>query len=216
MSRHRWSHYLLVAAGYLFGAVALRAGLPEEIPPRWTVGHSTFWLGAPMVAFLLPTFIAVTDVFLRRLYRRDPEDDRTSSNNLAPYDAIMLRMVFFVLGVHAMVLLRLLGLLDGHAWASRVVPLMLGLTMIAVGNLLPKTRPNLAIGIRTRRTLSDRDVWIRIHRSMGYLLVTFGSILIVSAIAIPTPIGPLMILLVGPAAMIAVPLIVWRTNGGHA
>ena len=49
MPGHRWSHYLVVAAGYLFGAVALRAGLPEEIPPRWTVGHSTFWLGAPAV-----------------------------------------------------------------------------------------------------------------------------------------------------------------------
>ena len=215
MSRHRWSHYLVVAAGYLFGAVALRAGLPEEIPPRWSVGHSTFWLGAPMVAFLLPTFITITDIFLRRLYMRDPEADRSSSNSVDTYDAIMLRMVFFVLGVHAMVLLRLLGLLDGHAWASRVVPLMLGFTMIAVGNLLPKTRPNLAIGIRTRRTLSDREVWSRIHRSTGYLLVTLGAILIVSAIAVPTRIGPLMILLVGPAAIVAVPLIVWRTKGGH-
>jgi len=213
----RWSHYLVVAAGYLFGAIALHAGLPAEISPQWTMGPIRFWLGAPMVAFLLPTFIASTDLFLRRLYMRDPEDDRSSSHNdLDAYDAIMLRVGCFVLAVHALVLLRLVGLLDGRAWASRIVPLMLGYTIIAVGNLLPKTRPNLAIGIRTRRTLADRTLWIRIHRSTGYLLVTAGAILILSAIALPRPIGPLMILLVGPAAIVVVPLMIWRTKGSHS
>lgn len=215
MPGRRWSHYLVVAAGYLFGAVALRAGLPAQIPPKWTMGPVTFWLGAPMVAFLLPTFIVSTDLLLRRLYTRDPEDVRRSSHDhLGAYDAIMLRVGCFVLGVHALVLLRLVGLLDGRAWASRVVPLMLGYTIIAVGNLLPKTRPNLALGIRTRRTLADRTLWIRIHRSTGYLLVTVGAILILSAIALRRPIGPLMILLAGPAAIVVVPLMMWRSKGG--
>jgi uncharacterized membrane protein len=216
MSGRRWSYYLAVAVGYFLGAVALYAGLPDGIPPRLTLGHTTLWLGAPMVAFLLPTFMVVTDVLLRSLHSRNASIEGTPTGLVEIHDAIMLRIVFFVLGVHAMMLARLFDLFQGHAWASRVVPLMLGFTIVAVGNLLPKTRPNLAIGVRTERTLSDRALWARIHRSMGYLLVTLGALLILSAIAIPAPLGTLMILIAGPAAIVAAPIIVWRTNCGHA
>ena len=216
MSGRRWSYYLAVAVGYVLGAVALYAGLPEGIPPRLALGHSTFWLGAPMVAFLLPTFLVVTDVLLRSLSSRNASIERSPTAIVEVHDAIMLRIVFFVLGVHAMMLARLFDLLRGHAWTSRVVPLMLGLTIVSVGNLLPKTRPNLAIGIRTERTPSDRAFWVRIQRSMGYLLVTLGALLILSAITIPAPLGALMILIAGPAAIIAAPIIVWRTNCGRA
>jgi uncharacterized membrane protein len=216
MSGRRWSYDLAVAVGYVLGAVAVYAGLPEGIPPRLTLGHTTFWLGAPMVAFLLPTFMVVTDVLLRSLYSRNAGPERSPTAVVEVHDAIMLRIAFFVLGVHAMMLARLFDLLRGHAWTPRVVPLMLGLTIVSVGNLLPKTRPNLAIGIRAERTLSDRTLWVRIQRSMGYLLVTLGALLILSAITIPAPLGTLMILIAGPAAIVAAPIIVWRTNGGRA
>jgi len=85
---------------------------------------------------------------------------------------------------------------------------MLGFTMISIGNLLPKTRPNIAIGIRTHRTLSDRALWVRTHRSAGYLVVACGAVIILSAIAVPAPVGPGMILLVGPAALVGTSLLV--------
>ncbi|HEY2433527.1 MAG TPA: SdpI family protein [Vicinamibacterales bacterium] len=89
----------------------------------------------------------------------------------------MLRFTVFVMGVHGAVLLAVLGLLSGRRWAAELVPLMLGFTMISVGNLLPRTRPNLAIGIRTQLTLSNRAVWIRVHRRAGYLVVACGAVI---------------------------------------
>lgn len=87
--------------------------------------------------------------------------------------------------------------------------------MISVGNLFPKTRPNLAIGIRTHRTLSDRALWVRTHRFAGYLLVACGAVIVLSAIAVPAPVGPGMILLVGPAALAGTGLLV-RLSRKHA
>ena len=207
---------LVIVAGYALGAAAMWAGLPEEIPPSWTVsGLGTFWAGGPMVAFLLPTAVAVTDVLLRGLCHKHPVDGGSARNVVAIYDAIMLRFMVFVMGVHAMVLAALLGLLRGREWADQLVPVMLGLTMIGIGNLLPRTRPNLAIGIRTPRTLSDRHVWTRTHRSAGYLTVTLGVVIVVSALAVPAPIGPGMILLVGPAAILGICFLL-RRYGSHA
>jgi uncharacterized membrane protein len=136
-----------------------------------------------MVTFLLPTAVAVTDALLRGLSVRHPVDETTAVKVLAIYDAIMLRFMVFVVGVHATVLAGLLGMLRGQEWAAQIVPLMLGFTIISIGNLLPRTRPNLAIGIRTRRTLSDRALWIRVHRSAGYIVVACGAVIVFSAIA---------------------------------
>lgn len=190
-----------IFAGYALGAVAL-SRLPAEIPPSWTgPGGDVTWLGAMMVAFLLPTATAVIERLLRGLYLRHPVDQHNTANVLPVFDAIVARVAVFVLGVHAAVLAGVLGLLFGRQWAAQIVPLMLGITLISVGNLLPRTRPNLAIGIRTQRTLSDRACWIRTHRRAGYLVVACGVVLVLSALAVPEPVGPGMILLVGPAAV---------------
>jgi uncharacterized membrane protein len=194
---------LVILAGYGLGAAALAAGLPEQIPPSWVgPGNDPFWLGGPMVAFLLPTTLAITDVLLRWLLVRHPIEEPDPTSALAIYDAIMLRFMVFVMGVHAAVLAGVLGLLQGRVWAARIVPVMLGITLISVGNLLPRTRPNLVIGIRTRRTLADRPLWIRTHRSTGYLVVLLGVVIVLSALALPAPFGPGMILLAGPVAIV--------------
>lgn len=177
-------------AGCALGAIAWSMGLPHQIP------H-------PMAAFLLPAAMVVTDALLRGLVVKHPLDDTTAVDVLAIYDAIMLRVTVFVTAVHASVLAGLLGMLDGHAWAGRIVPLMLGFTMIGVGNLLPRTRPNLAIGIRTRRTLSDPALWMRVHRTAGYLVVACGAVVVLSAMLLPGHVGSGMILLVGPIAFVA-------------
>ena len=205
----RSPHLLVAVAGYALGALALYSGLPQEISPSWSVpGRGAVWLGAPMVAFLLPTAVVVTDALLRGLSVRHPVDETSAVNVLALYDAIMLRFMVFVVGVHATVLAGLLGMLRGQEWAAQIVPLMLGFTMISIGNLLPRTRPNLAIGIRTRNTLSDRALWIRVHRSVGYMVVACGAVLVLSAMTVPRPLGPAMILLVGPATLVGTCLLV--------
>jgi uncharacterized membrane protein len=203
----------VVVAGYALGGFALYLGLPEHVPPSWTVSAGrTLWLGGPVVAFLLPTAVAITDFLLWGLSVKHPVDEPNSLNVLAMYDAIMLRFTVFVMGVHGAVLLAVLGLLSGRKWAAQLVPLMLGFAMMSIGNLLPRIRPNLAIGIRTRLTLSDRAVWMRVHRWAGYMVVACGAIIVFSAITVPRPVGPAMILLVGPAAFAGTCLLVWLSR----
>jgi uncharacterized membrane protein len=215
MSR-RWRHRALTLAGYALGVIGLVAGLPQEMPPSWTLaGQRTVWLGLPMVAFLLPTAAAVTDALLRRLIMKGALDGSPASRVLTVYDAMMWRLMLFVFGVQATVLAGLLGMLHGRVWAGQIVPVMLGVTMIGIGNLLPRLRPNVAIGIRTRRTLSDRGLWARTHRVAGYVIVAAGMVIVGSAIALPRPIGPAMILLVGPAALVATWVAV-RASARHA
>jgi uncharacterized membrane protein len=80
--------------------------------------------------------------------------------------------------------------------------MMLGLTMMGVGNLLPRTGPNLAIGIRTSYTLSNRAVWMHTHRLVGRLIVIGGLTVVLAAAVLPTPTGTASILGVGPVVLV--------------
>jgi uncharacterized membrane protein len=197
MSVTRLPHALIVLAGYGLGA-AFYAALPDEAP-----------LARPMAAFLLPTAAAVTYAMLRQLCARHPIERVNLDLTLATYDALMLRFMLFLMGVHATVLIGLTGLLRDRHWAARIVPVLLGLAMIAIGNLLPRTRPNLAFGIRTSRTLADRAEWVHTHRIAGYTVVALGFLVLIAAIALPPPMGPAMILVAAPAAAIGIPVLLF-------
>jgi uncharacterized membrane protein len=197
MDAMRSPHALVVIAGYGLGA-AFYSALPDEAP-----------LARPMAAFLLPTAAAVTYAMLRQLCARHPIDGANAGETLATFDALMLRFLLFLMGVHATVLVGLTGLLRDHHWAARIVPVLLGLAMIGIGNLLPRTRPNLAIGIRTSRTLGDRAQWVHTHRVAGYAVVALGFLVLVAAIALPPPMGPAMILVAAPAALLGIPVLLF-------
>jgi immunity protein, SdpI family len=192
---------VVLGAGYGLGGAALFAGPPGRV----TVA----------AAFVLPAAVTLTDALLRGLCARHPIGEPGSPDALRIYDAIMLRFGAFIMGVHATVLAGLLGLLAGRDWAGQIVPVMLGLVLISIGNLLPRTRPNLALGIRTRRTLTNRAAWIRTHRLTGYVTVATGAVILLSAIAVPPPIGRTMVLAVAPAALVATWFVV-RHASKHA
>ena len=203
---------VIIAAGYALGGFALYWGLPEQATSWTASGRAPFWLAPALAAFLLPTAMVITNLLLRSLCLRHHGDD-AGTMEVAIYDAIMRRFTAFVIGMHAMIMLGMLGWLSNRAWVAQIVPVMAGLTMISIGNLLPRTRPNLAIGIRTRRTLSDRGLWIKTHRTAGYVLVLGGAVVVLSALAIPTPAVPAMAVLLAPAALVGSWFLRWSGKG---
>jgi uncharacterized membrane protein YphA (DoxX/SURF4 family) len=125
-----------------------------------------------LIAFALPATAAVIYVTFRPLWR-----NATGPSEIAgTYRAMTLQAILFVLVLHALALATLADVRGARAIAPRAVAVLVGLFFVGVGNLLPRTRPNLLIGIRTARTLDDRELWTRIHRTCGYLAVGFGTV----------------------------------------
>ena len=88
-------------------------------------------------------------------------------------------------------------------WASRLVVVCLGVTVVAIGNVLPRTRPNIVIGIRTSRTMATRDAWIRMHRAAGYVAVGIGAVVVASGVLAPGQTMPGVILAAGAIGLAA-------------
>jgi uncharacterized membrane protein len=141
------------------------------------------------IAFSLPTTVLVIYVLFRSLWRHDRV--RTGNGAFeATYQAIVFRVMLFVFAMNALLMIALTDVMDvigSHTWGKRVVVVMLGLTFVAVGNLLPRTRPNIAFGVRTARTLSNAQLWQQVHRFSGYVTVAFGAVVAIAGLMAPQP-----------------------------
>jgi uncharacterized membrane protein len=160
----------------LVGLTYLISGLLySRIPEPYCGPGCTMSLARPLIAFAFPTAMAVVVGGLGLVWKRDPIRDRDVHTE-STYDAIIATVVFLILALHVLVLLVLITDLqrDVVRIGARVVPVLFGLTLVVIGNLLPRLRPNLVIGIRTSRTLSDRSAWARVNRTAGYAAVFAG------------------------------------------
>src|SRR5918996_3997294 len=117
----------------------------------------------PLIAFTLPAAAAATYFILRSLWSEIGAERNGPREVEATHRAIAICVVVFVMALHVLTILNLAGIEWVRAWGPRLVIVLFGAVFIAIGNLLPRTRPNLALGIRTSRTLSDRSFWIRLH-----------------------------------------------------
>ena len=166
----------VVAAGYLVGLAAY-SRLPGPFLDQKISARI-------LVAFTLPTTALVIYTLFRSLWIHD----RIRSGNGAfesTYHAIVLRVLLFVLALHVLVMMQLTGVMDGlRLPAGRAVVVLFGLVLVAIGNLLPRTRPNVAVGVRTARTLANAQLWQQVHRAGGYATVGLGIVIAVTGLVL--------------------------------
>ncbi|HUR33877.1 MAG TPA: SdpI family protein [Vicinamibacterales bacterium] len=144
------------------------------------LGQYHGWAGQPtavrwLVLFLMPLTATTICAVIRSLQRRPLAAEGSASADAA-VRGIVFWVITFLIAVHTLLLGFLLGAVWIAPWAARAVVVLFGLTILLTGNLLPRTRPNLAVGIRTSRTLTDPELWALTHRVTGYTAVALGAV----------------------------------------
>jgi uncharacterized membrane protein len=148
-----------------------------RIPPRGDFPRIATSFTIPLAA------LAIVLIF-RSLSRRDPLRANYEKFRRT-YEVSLDLAIVLAVGTH-LLLLSLIMILQvpfpadhpaGH-WISYVPTCLVGIVLIVAGNILPRLRPNNAMGIRTRWTLGDETVWLKTHRAAGYFFVVFGLALI--------------------------------------
>lgn len=134
------------------------------------------------VALLLPVTAICVHGVIRIVARRTLPQHLTD-----PANAIATRLVIFIIALHVLVVSNLAGVAWARAFGPRGVVVVLGALLISAGNLLPRLRPNLAIGIRSRQMLSDARLWARMHRFAGYTTVIAGCAVGVAGLFLSGP-----------------------------
>jgi uncharacterized membrane protein len=174
----KWYPAVLIAVTAIVSAVAYPR-LPETVPSHWNLhGQVNGWQSRGRAAFLMPVIMLVLWGVLRGLPAIDPR--RANYAKFQPtYDFVIGAVLTLVALIHFAVLAVGLG---APISVHRVIPIALGVVLIAIGNQLPRARSNWWFGIRTPWTLSNERVWERTHRVGGYLMTAAGVAMIIGGL----------------------------------
>jgi len=171
--------------------IDMRGLLPFAVEP--TADAAPKWVivaGMPLMAaliwflFQLGRGRAALRV-VRVLYGDVPDslaDPATLDRFRSSYDSIALWIVVMFLAIHAGVVA---GALEATSMAPRIMVIGIGLSLAGVGNVMPRLRPNLVAGVRTRATLTDPALWRATHRILGAGFVIAG--LLTAAVGLVAP-----------------------------
>ena len=174
----KWIPLLIVAAAFIASAIVYPS-LPERLPTHWNLrGEIDGWSGRAWGAWMIPAIILLMWGLLRWLPSIDPRGGNYAKFGGA-FEGIMIAVMLFMLGVHAVILGAALGY---PVAVERVMPVGMGILFIVIGNLMPRARPNWFVGIRTPWTLSSDRVWEKTHRVGGRLFVVGGLLIALSAL----------------------------------
>ncbi|WP_043930624.1 SdpI family protein [Bacillus sp. EB01] len=151
--------------------------LPGEVPIHWNSsgevdGYATKF-NAMLMSLGTMVLIYLVLVFIPRI---DPKKSNYKYFSKG-YSIINLStlLLFFVINI-----LMLLAGLDYKVNVSIVMPILVGITFIVIGNYMPQMKPNYFVGIKTPWTLNDENNWKQTHRFGGKTFIIGGLLLILS------------------------------------
>jgi uncharacterized membrane protein len=178
----------------------------QHFPPN-VVGHWNFagepngYLPRFWGAFTIPLLIAGMYILFMALPIIDPLSERYVTFFKAYTfirNAVLttLFIIFIMTGIYN---------LGYHVRIGVIIPIIIGILMLAMGNYLREIKPNWFVGIRTPWTLSSERVWNKTHRIGGWMFALFGLLLI--AIPFLPPRLGVSAFVFGIIIIIAVPVI---------
>ena len=149
--------------------------LPDKIPTHWNAaGEVDGWSSKAFAVFGLPGFLFVVHWVCLLASSADPKKQNIEGK--------VLHIVFWVCPVISVLgAVLMYGTALGMQFAvEKIIPSLVGITFIIIGNYLPKCKQSYTMGIKLPWTLNDEDNWNRTHRLGGKLWVVCGFVLIVS------------------------------------
>ncbi len=168
--RIEWIHWLVIAAMFITAAVVWSQA-PDKIPVHWNIRGEVDRYGGKFEGLLLiPLITLALYGLLLFLPRLDPGRANYAQFQGA-YHLIRLYASLFLAGIYGVVLKAAFG---RPIRMQTVIPLMLGVLFIILGNVMGKIRPNWFVGIRTPWTLSSKASWTKTHRLGGWLFIVMG------------------------------------------
>lgn len=150
--------------------------LPDLIPSHWNFnGEIDGWSSKGFAVFGIPAIILALHWVCVLASLADPQHKN--------YTPKMFTLVLWICPVISLVLAALVYCAAlGYTLSVEVImPLLVGLMFIVIGNLLPKCRQTYTMGIKLPWTFASEENWNKTHRFGGKVWVIGGAVTMATA-----------------------------------
>lgn len=174
-------------------AAAFMPFLEDKVPIHYDVEDKVDGYGSKYTYFVIAVFMSVTLIVIRiviEYYRRkkyDEDKDRVHALNnikVLSYFRIVIGLVESI--ILAAILYKTYIISSGKdmsgADINKIVVIVFGCTIILLGNLMPKTKRNGGIGLRTIWSMHNDTTWTASNRVGGIFMMIGGIITIMIGI----------------------------------
>ena len=171
--------------------------LPEQVPFHWNAaGEVDGWASRPVAVFVPSAMMLALQWLCMVVTSADPK----KQNHPEKVKVLVLWLIpVITVFISALMYVSALG---GSVRVETLMPILLGLVFVAIGNYMPKCKQNYTIGIKIPWTLASEENWNRTHRLAGWVWVGGGVVMLLSGF-----LGIFWLTLVPAIIMVAVPLI---------
>ena len=171
--------------------------LPEQVPFHWNAeGEVDGWASRPVAVFVPSAMMLALQWLCVVVTSADPKkQNHPEKVKVLVFWLIPIITVF----ISALMYVSALGV---SVRVETLMPILLGLVFVAIGNYMPKCKQNYTIGIKIPWTLASEENWNRTHRLAGWVWVGGGVVMLLLGF-----LGIFLLTLVPVIIMVAVPLI---------
>lgn len=171
--------FILVLLGLQgIASFLLYPGLPDRLPTHWNIHGQVDGTMPKIQGLLVPLGINLgLYILLLAIPYLDPKKKMAQFRNT--YGWIRLSVHIFMALLFVAMMANSLGY---KISMDRIVPALVSILIIILGNLMGKMRPNYFIGIRTPWTLESPTVWQKTHRISGPVWVAAGLVGLVGSL----------------------------------
>lgn len=152
--------------------------IPQIIPIQWDLEGNVNRTGSKWTLFyftaILPLFNYLLFLFIPYI---DPKNQIKQMGK--KYQSIKIATQILI---SAIMLLVIYTINTGSNIDQQLLPILLGLMFLILGNYLPNIKPNYFIGIKTPWTLENPIVWKKTHRFSAPIFILGGLTLIATSL----------------------------------
>lgn len=204
---------LAVVAALALVAAAAAARLPAgaRLPVHWNAaGEVDGWDDARAALFFPVALTAAVGLVMAMVPRVEPLQRQLAQS------APLFRTGWAAALALAALVEAVIAAPAFHVALPAMLPLAgAGLALLAIGNVLPKSRPGFFVGIRTPWTLTDPENWIATHRFGARTTMAAGALMTIAALA-PAGARPALIGAAGSLCLGPLPYSWWRWHRAAA
>ncbi len=193
--KHNYIYIFMTVLGLLsfVGICAVYPGLPDIIPVHYDFNGEVNGYGSKATLFAMGAMPVGFPLLFWALPKIDPRRKNYDKHKKA-YDIISIFIsIFPILMIWTMVF-QAMGY---NMQIGRVIPALVGILFIVIGNYMPQIRPNYFMGIRSPWALDNPYVWKKTHTFGGIVFCIMGVVMMAApflseALGTPLVIGALL------------------------
>ena len=192
MKKIIWS---LAALPTIVTAVALKF-MPDTVPLHYNFAGEIDRWGSKYEHFLMPALLIVFVVLMQVItyfQEKKIEDEPTPREQASRRNNIkVVRIVTIVFEIFWLILIcwmlwtskenANLGTEQTATNIGQFIWIALGILLVVIGNILPKSRMNSLVGIRTEWSMYNEETWSKSNRFGGIVLMVTGIAMVIASL----------------------------------